>query len=113
MRKSLDGCLKGRSEDITAMLDLAGIPRICHAKDVEKSQHWVDLVLSRQLPVRVEGRQQKKAGGKFWIISNKRRSCEQARNRNRDAFGLIKGTIIERISKEPMKAWFKEDQPKL
>ena len=74
MRKSLDGCLKGRSEDITAMLDLAGIPRICHAKDVEKSQHWVDLVLSRQLPVRVEGRQQKKAGGKFWIISNKRRS---------------------------------------
>lgn len=51
----LDGCLHGKSEGVSGMLDLAGTPRICQVKDAGESQHRVDLVLSRWLHGGMEG----------------------------------------------------------
>lgn len=43
-----------------AGLAVAGRPGICQAKGVRGSWYWVDLVLSRWLPGRAEGPQQKR-----------------------------------------------------
>ena len=44
MKNDLDGCLKSSTEDIVAtVLDLAGTPKICQAKDVGGTFDYVDL----------------------------------------------------------------------
>lgn len=98
VRDGLDGCLKGRSEDIVLCRTRLVLFRICRAKAAGESWHWFDLVLSRWLSDRVEVYQQKRLEINHELSGREKGAMRERRAKKRESFALIKGTICDRYS---------------